>query len=323
MKVGLLYDDISSRPNATEDELSILESLDAVDDAICELGYTPVWIPVPPRMDTWVELLTHSSIDVLFNLYEGIGVDSTNEVRVAGIVELAGIPMTGCSAETLGLMRRKDRVNALLRGAGLPVPDWAAITPADRKIYWDKFPAIVKPAAEDASIGITQQSVARNRRELSKAIDAAQRFQRLLVQHFVKGREFNVGIVGRQVLPVNEIDFSKMPAGTWPMLSYAAKWEVGSAEDLGSQPNCPADITDEQRETLHQLSVEAWRVAEGRGYGRVDFRMDEQGNFFILEVNPNPDLAPIAGLARMAKAHGWSYAALIERIIAEGLGIQS
>ena len=319
MRVALLYDDISSRANATEDELSILESLDAVDDAVCQLGHTPVWIPVPPRVDSWIELLAHSGIEVVFNLYEGIGGDSANEVRVAGIVELLGLPMTGCSAETLGLTRRKDRVNALLRGAGLPVPDWAAIRAAERKIYWDKFPAIVKPAAEDASIGISQTSVARNRRELTKAIDAAQRFDRLLVQHFVKGREFNVGIVGQTVLPVNEIDFSRMPAGSWPMLSYAAKWNAGSAEDLGSQPRCPADISDEQREKLHQLTVEAWRVAEGRGYGRVDYRMDEAGQFFILEVNPNPDLAPVAGLTRMAAAHGWDYAALIGRIIEEAV----
>lgn len=319
MRIGLVYDDLSVRPHPTEDELSILESLDAVDDAICQLGHTPVWIPVSPHIESWIDLLSQARLDVVFNLYEGVGTDSAHEVRVASIVELLGIPMTGCSAETLGLLRRKDRVNALLRGAGLPVPDWAAITPAERKLYWDKFPAIVKPAAEDASIGIHQSSVARNRRELTRAIDAAARFDRLLVQHFVKGREFNVGVVGKQVLPVNEIDFSRMPAGAWPMLSYAAKWEVGSPEDLGSQPHCPASISDEQRETLHQLTVEAWRIAEGHGYGRVDYRMDEQGNFFILEVNPNPDLAPVAGLARMARAHGWDYPELIARIIAEAV----
>ena len=85
MRIALLYDDLSSRPHPAEDELSILDSLDAVDDAVCALGHTPVWIPVPPRVDSWIELLAHSSIDVVFNLYEGIGVDSANEVRVAGI----------------------------------------------------------------------------------------------------------------------------------------------------------------------------------------------------------------------------------------------
>jgi D-alanine-D-alanine ligase len=317
MKVALLYDDVSSRPNATADDLSILESLDAVDDAICALGYTPVWIPVPPRIDSWIELLSASSLDVVFNLCEGVGGDSANEVRVAGIVELLGLRMTGCSAETLGLARRKDRVNALLRDGGLPVPDWAMVKVSKRRLYWDKFPAIVKPAAEDASIGITQQSVAKNRRELAKAIDAAEKFDKVLVQQFIDGREFNVGIVGTTLLPVNEIDFSKMPAGTWPMLSYAAKWDLGSAEDLGSQPQCPAEITDEQRDRLYELTLDSWRVVEGRGYGRVDFRMDGDGNFYVLEVNPNPDLSPGAGLTRMASALGWEYPKLIERIIAE------
>ena len=317
MRIGLLYDDISARPNATEDELSILESLDAVDQAVCELGYTPVWIPVPGGMDSWVELVQHSSLDLVFNLYEGVGGDSAHEVRVAGVIELLGIPMTGCDAATLGLARRKDRVNALLRDAGLPVPDWACVKVERRKLYWDKFPAIVKPAAEDASIGITQSSVAKNRRELAKAIDAAEQFDRVLVQQFVEGREFNVGVVGNVVLPVNEIDFSAMPAGAWRMLSYAAKWHVGSAEDLGSEPHCPADITDQQREQLQDLTVRAWRVVDGRGYGRVDFRMDQDGNPYILEVNPNPDIAPAAGLTRMARAHGWEYVELVDRIIAE------
>ena len=79
---------------------------------MCALGHTPIWIPVPPRVDSWIELLEQSSLDVVFNLYEGVGGDSANEVRVAGIVELLGLRMTGCNAETLGLARRKDRVNA-------------------------------------------------------------------------------------------------------------------------------------------------------------------------------------------------------------------
>ena len=317
MRVALVYDDVSSRPDATADDLSILQSLDAVDDAICALGYTPLWIPVPPRVDGWIELLTHASIDVVFNLCEGVGGDSANEVRLAGIVELLGLPMTGCTAETLGLARRKDRVNAILRDAGLPVPEWACVKVDRRKLYWDKFPAIVKPAAEDASIGITQQSVARNRRELAKAIDAAEGFDRVLVQRFIDGREFNVGIVGNVLLPVNEIDFTRMPTGAWAMLSYAAKWDTGSPEDLGSQPICPADIADDQRDQLYELALEAWRAVEGSGYGRVDFRMDADGNFFVLEVNPNPDLSPDAGLCRMARLHGWEYPQLIEQIIAE------
>jgi D-alanine-D-alanine ligase len=319
MRVGLLYDDISARPEATEDELSILESLEAVDDAVCALGHSPVWIPVPPRIDNWIDLLAHSAVDVVFNLYEGVGGDSANEVRVAGIIELLGLPMTGCTAETLGLTRRKDRVNALLRDAGLPVPEWACVQVSKRKLYWDKFPAIVKPAGEDASIGISQSSVARNRRELARAIDAAERFERVLVQRFVEGREFNVGIVGGVLLPVNEIDFSRMPAGSWPMLSYAAKWHSGSPEDLGSEPRCPADITDLQRDQLHELTLQVWKVVEGRGYGRVDFRMADDGQIYILEFNPNPDISPGAGLTRMARAHGWDYTQLIQRILAQAV----
>ena len=106
-------------------------------------------------------------------------------------------------------------------------------------------------------------------------------------------------------------------AGTWPILTYAAKWHVGSAEDLGSRPVCPAQISQRLAERLSRLAETAWRTMQGTGYGRVDLRVDEAGRPWVLEVNPNPDLTDEAGLSRMAKAAGWDYAELIRRI-AEG-----
>jgi len=141
-----------------------------------------------------------------------------------------------------------------------------------------------------------------------------EQFDEVLVQQYIAGREFNVGIVGDRTLPVAEIDFSTMPAGTWPILTYAAKWHVGSAEDLGSRPVCPAQITQRFAERLCRLAELAWRTMQGKGYGRVDLRVDDAGKPWILEVNPNPDLTDDAGLSRMARAAGWDYAELIRRI---------
>src|SRR5690606_1131274 len=108
---------------------------------------------------------------------------------------------------------------------------------------WDRFPAIAKPAGEDASLGITQRSVARDRDELGGAIEEAAPHGPVIVQEFLTGRELAVGFVGNRALPISEIDYAEMPDGCWPMLSYRAKWETGSEEDVATTPRCPASVS--------------------------------------------------------------------------------
>ena len=120
--------------------------------------------------------------------------------------------------------------------------------------------------------------------------------------------------MGNRVLPVSEIDFTGMPEGSWPILTYAAKWHTGSPEDLGSQPVVPAQISQRLAERLVRVAERAWEVMEGKGYGRVDLRVDDTGRPWVLEVNPNPDLTDEAGLSRMAMAAGWDYAELVRRV---------
>jgi len=193
------------------------------------------------------------------------------------------------------------------------VPRW---TVAQGKIEDDfPLPAIVKPAAEDASAGLDRGSVVADRKALRARVAAmTEQFDEVLVQEYVPGREFNVGFVGTRTLPLAEIDFARMPEGAWPILTYAGKWEPGSPDDLGSVPICPAAIPQKLAERLGKVAEAAWRVMQGKGYGRVDLRLDEQGRPWVLEVNPNPDLNDDAGLSRMAKAAGWDYAELVRRI---------
>ena len=154
-----------------------------------------------------------------------------------------------------------------------------------------------------------------DRRALRARVAAmTEQFDEVLVQEYVGGREFNVGFVGSRVLPIAEIDFSRMPEGAWPILTYAGKWETGSPDDLGSVPVCPASIPQKLADKLGRVAEAAWRVMQGKGYGRVDLRLDDQGRVWILEVNPNPDLNDDAGLSRMARVAGWDYAELVRRI---------
>ena len=131
------------------------------------------------------------------------------------------------------------------------------------------------------------------------------------------GREFAVGFVGNTTLPVSEIDFGRMPEGSWRILSFAAKWDKGCAEDVGSRPVCPAKVERELEKRIIAIAETAWRAVGGCGYGRVDLRVDASGRPWILEVNPNPDISDDAGLSAMAHARGWSYPELVMRIVDE------
>src|SRR5205814_2097260 len=176
------------------------------------------------------------------------------------------------------------------------------------------LPAIVKPASEDASAGLDRGSVVSDRKALRARVAAmTEQFDEVLVQEYVGGREFNVGFVGSRVLPIAEIDFSRMPEGAWPILTYAGKWEIGSLDDLGSVPLCPAGIPQKLADRLVRIAELAWRTMLGKGYGRVDLRLDDQGRPWVLEVNPNPDLNDDAGLSRKAKVGCWAYGVLVGR----------
>jgi D-alanine-D-alanine ligase len=315
MKVVILYDP-GAEDWTPEDIGAVMKAVNEVGRIFGVLGHQVRRVPVRHDM-RWFQRAR--SADLVFNLCEGVHGKSEWEEHVVATLEMAGVPVTGAGTWTLAVCRRKAMANVVLAQAGLPIPRW---TLAQGRIADDfPLPAIVKPAAEDASAGLDLGSVVTDRRGLKARVAAmTERFDEVLVQEYIAGREFNVGFVGDRVLPVSEIDFTGMPAGTWPILTYAAKWDSGSPEDLGSVPVCPAAISHKLAERLTRTAAAAWRAVQGKGYGRVDLRVDGQGRPWVLEVNPNPDLNDDAGLSRMARAAGWDYPELVRRIAEVALG---
>lgn len=311
MRIAILFDGASAI--AAFPDLAILDNIETVERILAAEGNTVARLPVHPD-GRWIERLRKGRFDLAFNLCEGIDGVAALEPAVIAVLELMGLPHTGSSSYTTALCLRKHVVNHLLANTGLPVPRFTTVRRGE-PLCSIGYPAICKPAAEDASIGIEQKSVVRSRRTLERRVEVMhERWNEVLVQRYVDGREVNVGILGDTVLPIAEIDFANMPDDMWRIVSYRSKWEPGCEEDTGTAPRCPADLPPELEARVRQVALDAWRLVGGYGYGRVDMRIDAKGRPWILEVNPNPDLAADAGLARMAKTAGISYPRLIRTV---------
>jgi D-alanine-D-alanine ligase len=314
VKIAILFDGASA---SAPDQL-IVGTVDAVAAELASEGNEIVRVPVSPDAK-WIEKLRRARVDLVFNLCESIDGVAALEPPVISVLELLHLPYTGSSSWTAAICLRKHVVNEALQGVGLPVPKFAVVRRGGA-IPSVGFPAICKPAAEDASIGVEQRSVVRTTRQLTERVSAMlERWDEVLVQRYVEGREVNVGILGDATLPIAEIDFGRMPKGMWRIVTYTSKWETGSLEDLGSAPRCPARLPAAVATQLRRVAIAAWRLVGGAGYGRVDLRVDERGRPWILEVNSNPDIAPDAGLARMARVAGIEYGALVRQICELGL----
>jgi D-alanine-D-alanine ligase len=316
VKIAILFDGASAFALAADQ--AILGTVEAVGASLEAEGNSIVRIPVQPD-SRWVDKLRRARVDFVFNLCESIDGVAALEPAVISVLELLALPFSGSSSWTTSLCLRKHVVNAALDRAGLPVPKFAVVR-AGSAIPSVGYPAICKPAAEDGSIGVEQRSVVRTSRALNERVSSMlERWDEIIVQRYVEGREVNVGILGDAVLPIAEIDFGNMPKGMWRIVTYRSKWEDGSDEDLGSAPRCPARLPATVAAQLRKIAVAAWRIVGGAGYGRVDLRIDERGRPWILEVNANPDIAPDAGLARMARVAGIDYGALVRRACELGL----
>jgi D-alanine-D-alanine ligase len=316
MNVAILFDGASAY--ATEPDMLILGTVEAIEQALVSEGNKVTYIPVHMN-GKWIGKLQRGKFDLAFNMCEGIDGIATLEPAVIGVLELFGIPFTGASSYTTNVCLRKHVVNTLLDKAGLPVPRFGAVRRGGA-LPSVGYPAIVKPAAEDASLGIEQRSVVRNSRQMAERAHAMlESWDEVIVQRYVDGREVNVGIIGDTVLPIAEIDFAGMPDGSWKIVTYQSKWVPGSEEDLGAVPRCPARLPKKVAQETRDVALAAWKLVGGTGYGRVDMRIDADGRPWILEVNANPDIAPDAGLARMAGVAGMSYPALIREICELGL----
>jgi D-alanine-D-alanine ligase len=298
----------------------VASTADEVRESLDDEGHVVTIIPVDG--DLWQmrdELLTFEA-DVVFNLCESVSGDARLESAVPMVLEGMGIPYTGSPASALSSALYKDRVKTILARAGVPTPE--------AQVFFTKgctphlqFPAIVKPTREDGSIGIRSDSVVHDADACRAKVDRILQDlnQPVLVERFIKGREFNVAFVGypaARILPLSEIDFGQLPTDLPPIVSYEAKWREGSPEDLGTVPVTFPQLPSAVAARIRRVATEAFRAIGVRDYGRVDIRLcDDTGTPYVVDVNPNCDLSRNAGLARAANTVGIDHRAFMRLLV--------
>jgi D-alanine-D-alanine ligase len=261
--------------------------------------------------------------DAVFNLCESIGGDNRFEPLLPLLMDREGIAYTGSNSLSLSLALHKHKAKEILRARGVSTPEAVFLTTPDVSSVAIPFPVIVKPSREDASVGITRESVVWTREALEQRVAYVLSHYRqpVLVERYIDGREIYVSMLGRteggpDVFPFYEIDFSEMPADRPRIVSFEGKWVEDSAEYNGTKPVRCTNLSPETAERIKTTALTAFEALELRDYARVDIRLAADGIPYVIDVNPNCDLSDVAGgFSKAAKAAGLSYEQVILRII--------
>lgn len=314
--VGMIYN--KPRHN-TSDSLDILTQVDAIERSLTLLGYHPVIIPFTKDISLFLNRLKKYGIRMVFNLCETVDEDATLCGHPAAVLELLGIPFTGSPSSSLMISTDKMLTKQIIKSSGVLTPKSILLTDL---LYFNstalRFPVIVKPQFEDASIGIDQHSVFANKQDLNKRLkDYIARFGSVIVEEYILGREFNVSLMGYPALaplPPAEIDFTLLPKNLYHIVGYRAKWDPSSIEYRYTNRIFPKNLSSLRRRIDITAKI-CSQLLNIRDYGRVDIRLDHQENIYVLEVNANPCLSPDSGFVAAARESGLSYDQMIEKMI--------
>jgi D-alanine-D-alanine ligase len=295
-----------------------LSEIDALEKAMRSEGHPVTNIPVCDS-DLASRLESHDPDEhIVFNWCEGFPGIPCSEAQVAESLESLRFVYTGSTPEVLSISWDKGKVKQLLQSARIPTPAW--------RIYdrlepdgWRKFPAIVKPAREHASSGVTCDSVVLTPEKLRVRIAyVLENFQQpALVEDFIDGREFHVSLWGNrsvEMLPPAEMDFSAFKDVQDRLCTFDSKFKPGSRHYDEIRLRLPAPLTEGESEALGRVARAAYCVMGCRDYARLDIRLRD-GVFYVLDVNPNPDISADTSMACAAEAAGYSYGAMLSMMV--------
>ncbi len=293
--------------------------IDQVIAALQACGHQAQTVTVAASIEPVVRALENAQPELVFNLTESFRDISSLDSNLAALLNLLGLRYTGSSPAGLILAGDKSLTKKVLRFHGIPTPDFATLYRGALDHAEDlRFPVIVKPPQEDASIGISEASVVRDLSSLLRQIDELQEIYKspVLVEEFILGREFYVGVLGNthaEPLPVIELSFSENAANPNGIASFAVKWAAD--RDCETRSVFPTDLPEELTARMQRVALDSFQALRLRDYARIDLRVTDAGEVFVIEANPNCYLEQNSEFARAAGEVGMAYAALIQRIV--------
>ncbi len=267
--------------------------------------------------------LRSSEVDIVFNVCERINNSSLLEPHAASILDTLQIPYTGSNPFTLALCIDKIRVKKLLAYHDIPTPNWDYAYTMDDEIDDElKYPLIIKPGNTDNSIGITNDSVVTNKRQLMKQLEKiiVKLGRPALIEEYIEGDEYDVSILGSdesdlRVLPLSRSIFDKMPKGYWHIYPFKAKWEEDPIYQKIMIQRPPKNISKRLTSLISEISLDTYNILDCHDYGRVEIRVDKNGNPYVLELNPNPSINLNDCVPACAEMVGMNYGDFLEDII--------
>ncbi len=330
MNLVILHNAVSS--DDSPEDLDTLAQVKSIADSLCRLGYRGVAVPCSLDLAALRETLLELCPQAVFNLVESLGGTDSLSYLASALLDALGLPYTGSSTEALFTTNHKVLAKRMMQLAGLPTPHWFSEFDGgpDTDIAPLKPPCIVKSVWEHGSRGLDDHNVihegdsecvCRRLREFTTGLGRPH-----FAEQFIDGREFNVPLLdgpgGPEILPISEMDFSSFPAGKPRIIGHRAKWHESSFEYHNTPRTFHFPEHDRPLvEQLKRLALECWRLFGLRGYVRVDFRVDQAGQPWILEINTNPCLSPDAGYTAALAEAGLDYDEAIRRIVQKAIAV--
>ncbi|MGH2368996.1 MAG: D-alanine--D-alanine ligase family protein [Chloroflexota bacterium] len=326
LRVAVVYNALA--PGETDPStLDVLVQVRHVSALLIEAGHIPAAFGCGRDVHAVAEAIRGFGPDRIFNLVESVEGHAALHPCAAAVWDLLGIPYTGASSRALALTTDKHLAKLLLRANGIQTPVWAVCEAGDRAWQTVPGPWILKPAHEDGSIGIDEESVVREAHLMEVKLAAMHRQfdgQPIMVEQFIEGREFNVAMLGPRrrplLLPPAELRFRDYPAGKERVAGFRAKWDPTSFEYQHLERSFDFGPEDAGLlERLHDIELRCWRIFGLSGYARVDIRVDGQSEVWVLEVNANPCLSPDGGFAAAVACADISPVQMVDAILREAV----
>ena len=273
-----------------------------------------------------IDLVERIQPDLVWNFVQTFHGTRHFESHIAGVLELCRVPYTGCGHRALMLCQDKALSKEILKHHRVPVAPFVVSrrTQPLKKLSRAIFPVMVKPLAEEGSVGISRDSFAETEEQALARIHFlhGRLKQDVIIERYVWGREIYMGVIGNgrlKVLPPRELKFSKVPEGEPKFASFKAKWDEGYRERWGIFSGFPDDLSESLQRSLATVAKRVFRALQMRGFGRIDLRLTDEGKLVVVEANPNPEIAQGEDIAEAAAKVGIPYNDLIERLVVLGL----